>query len=493
MSELDIQREQRIAKLDSLRRRGINAYPNNFKPSMSFPEVLNRYKEYREEIATSERISLAGRIVAKREHGKTCFAHLLSEGAKLQIYIRKDRLRDMMYKEFMELDIGDIIGVEGPVFRTRTGELTLIVECFQLLAKSLRPLPEKWHGLKDIETRYRQRYLDLLTNIESRDIFILRGRIIKEIREFFDCTGFMEVETPMMQAIPGGAAAKPFKTYHNALNRELYLRIAPELYLKRLIVGGFTRVYELSRNFRNEGLSTEHNPEFTMLEFYMAYADYQDLMKLTERLFCLLAERIKGTLKFEYQGRLIDFTPPWRALTMQQALLEFSDLKEDDLNNKRLLKEMLNAEGVPLARNESCGKLLFKLFEHLVEPYLIQPTFIMDFPKDVSPLARLKDTEPDIVERFELYIAGKELANAFSELNDPLDQKERFLKQAEDAEDEDEKIIKIDEDYIQALEYGLPPAAGEGIGIDRLVMIFANVHSIREVIFFPQLRDIQKP
>jgi len=496
MSEFDIQRQQRLDKIEQLRRKGINPYPNDFSPSINIPKALDKYDGFKEDTELSETVSIAGRLLSKRGHGKTCFAHLIGEGARLQIYVRKDNLEEETFKQFIDLDLGDMIGVTGKIFRTRTGELTIMVEQFCLLAKSLRPLPEKWHGLKDIETRYRQRYLDLFSNPETRDIFILRSKLINLIREFFNHLGFIEVETPMMQAIPGGATARPFKTFHNALNRELYLRIAPELYLKRLVIGGFDRVYELNRNFRNEGLSTEHNPEFTMLEFYMAYANYKDLIQLTEKLFCELANKIKGTLSWEYQGKQLDFASPWKCLTLRESILEYTDLKESDLNDKSIIVQKIMNEDlimeVPLTGKESHGKLLMKIFETLVEPNLIQPTFIIDFPKDVSPLARSKDSKPDLVERFELYIAGKELANAFSELNDPIDQKKRFLQQVEEAE-ADGIVKKVDEDYVQALEYGLPPTAGEGIGIDRLVMIFANVPSIREVIFFPQLREIQRP
>ena len=496
MSEFDIQRQQRLEKVATLREKGTNPYPNDFRPSMRIPEVLERYHDCQDDSPSAESIAVAGRLLAKRGHGKTCFAHLLGEGARIQIYVRRDTLGEDVFKAFKDLDLGDLIGVNGKIFRTRTGELTLMIEEFRLLAKSLRPLPEKWHGLKDIETRYRQRYLDLFTNPETREIFLLRSRLIKAIRKFFDSMGFIEVETPMMQAIPGGAAARPFRTFHNALNRDLYLRIAPELYLKRLVVGGFDRVYELNRNFRNEGLSTEHNPEFTMLEFYMTYADYKDLIKLTETLFCGLAKEIKGSLTWEYQGNMIDFSPPWRCLNLRQAVLEYTDLKESDIEDQSLFFQKIKAQemlaDVPLTGKEGCGKLLMKTFETLVEPKLIQPTFIIDFPKEVSPLSRSKDSQPEIVERFELYVAGKELANAFSELNDPIDQKERFLHQVEDAEVEG-MVKRVDEDYIQALEYGLPHTAGEGIGIDRLVMIFADCPSIREVILFPQLRDIPNP
>ena len=495
MSELDIQREHRLNKVKDLRAKGIHPYPNDFHPSMSLPGVLENYKDYHEEKESPDTISIAGRLIAIRGHGKTCFAHILGDGAKLQIYTRKDILGEVNYNQFKDLDLGDLIGVQGKIFRTRTGELTLIVDEYRLLTKSLRPLPEKWHGLKDIETRYRQRYLDLFANPQTRDIFLMRTRLVRALRSFFDGHGFIEVETPMMQTIPGGATARPFKTYHNALNRELYLRIAPELYLKRLVVGGFERVYELNRNFRNEGLSTEHNPEFTMLEFYMAYANYEDLMKFTEKLFCELAQKIKGSMTWEYQGQQIDFSPPWKSLTLRESILEYSDLKGPDLDNKSILTSRMMAGDmpleIPLTGKESHGRLLMKAFEALVEPHLLQPTFITDFPKEVSPLARSKDAQPELVERFELYVAGKELANAFSELNDPIDQRERFITQIDDAEAEG-MVKNVDEDYIQALEYGLPPTAGEGIGIDRLVMIFADAPSIREVILFPQLREIQK-
>lgn len=496
MSEFDIQRQQRLDKILALREQGINPYPNDFRPSLRIAEVLEQYHDCRDESPSDESLAIAGRLLAIRGHGKTCFAHLWAEGASIQIYVRKDVLGEGIFAQFKDLDLGDLIGVEGKIFRTRTGELTLMIESFRLLAKSLRPLPEKWHGLKDVETRYRQRYLDLFTNPETREIFLLRSRLISFMRGFFEQMGFTEVETPMMQAIPGGATARPFKTYHHALDRDLYLRIAPELYLKRLVVGGFDRVYELNRNFRNEGLSTEHNPEFTMLEFYMAYADYRDLIRFTETLFCEMAKEVKGGLSWEYQGDMIDFSPPWACMSLSEAVLKYTNLEATDLEDKTILLRKIKAQDmladVPLSGKEGCGKLLMKIFEALVEPHLIQPTFIIDFPKEVSPLARSKDSLPEIVERFELYVAGREIANAFSELNDPVDQKERFLLQMQDAEAEG-MVKKVDEDYIQALEYGLPPTAGEGIGIDRLIMIFANASSIREVIFFPQLREIQRP
>ncbi|MGA1796423.1 MAG: lysine--tRNA ligase [bacterium] len=496
MSEFDLQRQHRLDKIEELRKAGGNPYPNDFRPSAGIPEVIEKNGSIGEGEESAETVAVAGRLVAKRGHGKTCFAHILGNGARLQIYARRDLIGDEQFAGFESLDIGDIIGVSGNIFRTRTGELTLMIKKCALLAKSLRPLPEKWHGLKDVETRYRQRYLDLLTNPQTREVFLMRSRIIRAMREFFDQRGFMEVETPMMQPLPGGAAARPFKTHHHTLDLDLYLRIAPELYLKRLVVGGFERVYELNRNFRNEGISTEHNPEFTMLEFYMAYADYQDLMTFTEELFGSLARGIKGCLAWEYQGVRLDFTPPWQRYTLREALCALSDLTERDLQDRSLLVKRYVAENpgidVKAAQREAHGRLLMKLFETLVEPRLMQPTFITDFPKEVSPLARSKDADPDVVERFELYVAGKELANAFSELNDPVDQRERFLRQVEDA-DEEGMVKRVDEDYVHALEYGLPPTAGEGIGIDRLAMVFADASSIRDVILFPQLREVQRP
>jgi len=496
MSEFDIQRQHRLDKIEDLRKAGMNPYPNDFRPSAGIPEVVEKYRNLGEGEESAETVAIAGRLVARRGHGKTCFAHVLGDGARLQVYARRDLIGEEHFKGFESLDVGDIIGASGRIFRTRTGELTLMITEFALLAKSLCPLPEKWHGLKDVETRYRQRYLDLLTNPQTRDVFLMRSRIIRAMREFFDRRGFMEVETPMMQPLPGGAAARPFKTHHHALDLDLYLRIAPELYLKRLVVGGFERVYELNRNFRNEGISTEHNPEFTMLEFYMAYADYTDLMRFTEELIGELAQGIRGGLSWEYQGVRLDFTPPWQRYTLRDALCALSDLTERDLRDRSLLIKRYAAENpgidINAAGRESSGRLLMKLFEALVEPKIVQPTFITDFPKEVSPLARSKDADPDVVERFELYVAGKELVNAFSELNDPVDQRERFLRQVEEP-DEEGMVKRVDEDYIQALEYGLPPTAGEGIGIDRLAMVFADASSIRDVILFPQLREVQRP
>jgi len=431
---------------------------------------------------------LAGRIVAIRRFGKAAFIHFQDDTGKLQAYFKQDKLGKEQYENFKLLDIGDIIGVEGKLFRTKTGELTISVERFKLLTKALRPLPEKYHGLKDIELRYRQRYLDLIVNQEVRERFIKRSKIIQFIRLFLVKKDFLEVETPVMQIIPGGALAKPFETFHQALGITLYLRIAPELYLKRLLVGGLNRVFELSRNFRNEGIDIDHNPEFTMLEFYQAYATYEDLMVLTQELISQLAEEILGTKKIVYQGKSIDLTPPWQCLDFLSSLKEIGLVPQQILADEQKTIAYATDLGVKLRPGEGVGKALTKLFDKLVEPKLIQPTFIIGYPIEVSPLARRNDKNPEITDRFELFIAGKEVANGFSELNDPEDQRARFVEQMAKRAAGDEEAHQIDEDYITALEYGMPPAAGEGIGIDRLTMILTNAPSIRDVILFPHLR-----
>jgi len=392
------------------------------------------------------------------------------------------------FQVFSRLDIGDIVGIRGRLFRTRTGELTVMVEEAELLAKSLRPLPEKWHGLTDLETRYRQRYVDLIVNPHCREIFIIRSRTVDFLRRFLTERGFLEVETPMMQPIPGGATARPFKTHHHTLDMDLYLRVAPELYLKRLVVGGLERVFEINRNFRNEGISTQHNPEFTMLEFYQAYATYRDLMELTEAMFSLLVQEIKGQMSVNYQGTRIDFQPPWKRLSIREGLIAYGELKEEDLEDRGKLLAYGKNLGLELEGNEPRGKIWVDLFEKLVEPHLLQPTFVTEYPIEDSPLARRNDQRSEFVDRFELYIFGREIANAFSELNDPQDQKLRFLEQAKAKARGDEETGLVDEDYIRALEYGMPPAAGEGIGIDRLVMLLTDSPSIRDVILFPQMR-----
>jgi lysyl-tRNA synthetase class 2 len=392
------------------------------------------------------------------------------------------------FQVFSRLDVGDIVGIQGRLFRTRTGELTLMVEEMELLAKSFRPLPEKWHGLTDLETRYRQRYVDLIVNPHSRDVFLIRSRTVDFLRRFLTQRGFLEVETPMMQPIPGGATARPFKTHHNTLDMDLYLRVAPELYLKRLLVAGLERVFEINRNFRNEGLSTQHNPEFTMLEFYQAYATYRDLMDLTEAMFSSLVQEIKGGTSLEYRGTRIDFQPPWRRLSIREGLTAYGQLKEEDLKNREKVLAYGKKAGLELKGDEPLGKVWVDLFEKIAEPNLIQPTFVTEYPIEDSPLARRNDQKPEFVDRFELYIFGREIANAFSELNDPQDQKARFLEQAKAKARGDEEAGLMDEDYLRALEYGMPPAAGEGIGVDRLVMLLTDSPSIRDVILFPQMR-----
>ena len=479
---------QRKRKLDDLQAEGFPPYPNTFRLSHSVEEINRLYGEKSEEElkGLGERFSLAGRLVRLNHFGKAAFGHIQDRTGRIQGYFRRDRMSPKGFQVFSRLDIGDIVGIRGSLFRTRTGELTVMVEEAGLLAKSLRPLPEKWHGLTDLETRYRQRYVDLIVNPHCREIFIIRSRTVDILRRFLTQRGFLEVETPMMQSIPGGATARPFKTHHHALDMDLYLRVAPELYLKRLVVGGLERVFEINRNFRNEGISTQHNPEFTMLEFYQAYATYRDLMDLTEGMFSSLVQEIKGQISLQYQGTRIDFAPPWKRLSVREGLTAYGGLKEDDLEDRGKLLAYGKDLGLELKGNEPRGKIWVELFEKLAEPHLLQPTFVTEYPTEDSPLARKNDQEPGFVDRFELYIFGREIANAFSELNDPQDQKSRFLEQAKARGEEETGLV--DEDYIRALEYGMPPAAGEGIGIDRLVMLLTDSPSIRDVILFPQMR-----
>ncbi len=481
--------QQRLKKLAEIGGFGISPYAGRFEVTASTQELVNRSAAASKEDLERERVtaSLAGRIVALRSFGKACFAHVQDGSGRMQLYFQKNTLGEDRFAVFKKLDIGDIVGVRGFLFRTKTGELTLDVEEFTLLAKSLRPLPEKWHGLTDVEIRYRQRYVDLIVNPDVKKVFIARTKIIQAIRTFLNARAFLEVETPMMQSIPGGATARPFRTHHNALSMDLYLRIAPELYLKRLLVGGFERVYEINRNFRNEGISTRHNPEFTMLEFYMAYADYRDLMTMTEEMISAVTQEVLGTKVVQSEGHEIDLSPPWKRLTYLDSLRE-AGIPEEVLTSEEKAREHARKLGANLKGGEPLGKLLNEIFEVLVEPKLVQPTFITDYPTDISPLSKKRVDDPRFVERFELFVVGRELANAFSELNDPLDQKERFQKQVAEREAGDDEAHQMDEDFIRALEYGMPPAAGEGIGIDRLVMLLTGSSSIRDVILFPQMK-----
>lgn len=488
MEEINELLEQRIKKLGELRQSGVEPFGSTYSAEDHASELHEKCNTLTKEALETDpvRCSLAGRIVAMRDFGKAAFAHIQDATGKMQVYFKKDMLGDQ-FPLLKKLDIGDIIGLRGKLFRTKTNELTVEVEDFMILTKSLRPLPEKWHGLKDIETRYRQRYVDLIVNPEVRQVFVKKSMIIKGIRDFLEAKGFIEVETPMLQPIPGGATARPFKTHHNALGVDLFLRIAPELYLKRLLVGGYERVYELNRNFRNEGISTKHNPEFTMLEFYIAYRDYHFLMSFTEELIPFIAEKTLGTLHVQYEDHVIDLTPPWPRIPMLDALVQ-KGVPREILHDIEKAKAWAKENGVAIEKGASLGKILDEIFKEKVEPELIQPTFIIDHPVELSPLAKRKLDNPDLVERFELFITSREIANAFSELHDPLDQKQRFLAQVEAKARGDEEAHSMDEDFIRALEYGMPPAAGEGIGIDRLVMLLTNSPSIRDVILFPQLK-----
>ncbi|MBM4134693.1 MAG: lysine--tRNA ligase [Nitrospira sp.] len=490
MDELNDQQQQRIKKLDALRELGVPPYGTKFDATDRAGRLTQLHGEKSKEALESERVvcRLAGRIVALRRFGKAAFAVLQDGADRLQVYLKKDLLTEQAYKVCEGLDLGDWIGVSGHLFRTKTNELTVEVAELTFLSKALRPLPEKWHGLTDVETRYRQRYVDLIANPSVHAIFAARSKIIAGIRAFLIEKGFLEVETPMMHPIPGGATAKPFVTHHNALGVDLYLRIAPELYLKRLIVGGFPRVFEINRNFRNEGISTIHNPEFTMLEFYVAYADYNDLIALTEELFSRLAREVLGSTTIEYQGTSLNLAAPWRRWSYRQAILEVNKLDERVLTDRAAALAAAKRLGIAVEDKAAHVDILNEIFEETVEPQLIQPTFITDYPIEISPLARRKDADPSLTDRFELYIAGREIANAFSELNDPLDQRQRFEAQDAQREAGDEEAHYLDEDFLRALEHGMPPTAGEGIGIDRLVMLFTNQASIRDVILFPQLR-----
>ena len=482
---------QRRAKLAELRQRG-NAYPNDFRRDALAARLHARYGNADKETLEAEqiRVKVAGRLMTRRVMGKASFAHIQDMSGRLQLYVRRDDLPEGVYADFKKWDAGDILGAEGVLFRTKTGELSVHVDGLRLLAKALRPLPEKFHGLADQETRYRQRYLDLVVNESTRETFRLRSRIVDHIRRFLTERDYLEVETPMMQAIPGGAVARPFITHHNALGMDLYLRIAPELYLKRLVVGGIERVFEINRNFRNEGVSTQHNPEFTMVEFYQAYADYHDLMDLTEILVRGLAQELLGTTTVSYLGETHDFGKPFARMTVKESILHYNaDVAEEDLSDLAAARAVAQRLRIPLKDTYGLGKVQIEIFEKTVEQRLKDPTFITAFPTEVSPLARRNDSDASVTDRFEFFVAGRELANGFSELNDPEDQAERFRQQVEEREAGDQEAMYYDEDYIVALEHGLPPTAGEGIGVDRLVMLLTDSPSIRDVLLFPHMRQ----
>jgi lysyl-tRNA synthetase class 2 len=482
MDELNDQMLIRRQKLEDWRDEGIDPYGHRYERTHVARDILNAFDELEGEI-----VSIAGRITAKRGHGKASFADLLDGSGTIQLFIRINTVGEELYTQYQRLDLGDVIGVVGSVFRTRQGEISVEIHEFSLLSKALRPLPEKWHGLKDVDLRYRMRYLDLIANPQVRDVFIARSRIIQGIREFLLKRGYLEVETPMLNVIPGGANARPFVTHHNALDMDLYMRIAPELYLKRLLVGGLEKVFEIGKNFRNEGISTKHNPEYTSVEVYEAYGDANTMMALTEELFAYLAELIGGTTRVEFQGNIIDLAPPWPRLTMLDAIKQYAgvDLRGlDDQEAVRVAKE----RGMEMPAGAGKAQAINEFFDNFVEPNLTGPVFITEHPVEISPLAKRKADDPTVTERFEPFIVGWEMGNGFTELNDPIDQKERFQEQVEQRKAGDDEAHMMDEDYIIALEHGMPPAGGLGVGIDRLVMLLTDSPSIRDVLLFPHMR-----
>ncbi len=487
---------QRRAKLTALRETSAaenkNAFPNDFRRDTTANELHQKYAEMDADALAAEpiHVSLAGRMMTRRIMGKASFAHIQDMSGKIQLYVTRDKLPEGFYNtQFKKWDIGDILGVEGFLFRTKVGELSVKVENIRLLTKAVRPLPEKFHGLSDQEVKYRQRYVDLIMSEESREKFRIRSAVVAHIRNFLISRQFLEVETPMMQTIPGGATAKPFTTYHNALSMELYLRIAPELYLKRLVVGGFERVFEINRNFRNEGLSTRHNPEFTMLEFYQAYADYNDLMDITEEMLRDLTQTVLGNTTVEYQGNSFDFGSPFVRMTIKESILHFNpDIVEAQLDDMDAAVKLAKDLGIEIKSIYGLGKVQIEIFEKTVEHRLMDPTFITAYPTEVSPLARRNDNDPFVTDRFEFFVGGREIANGFSELNDYEDQAERFKNQVAEKDAGDDEAMHFDEDYIVALEHGMPPTAGEGIGIDRLVMLLTDSPTIKDVLLFPHMR-----
>ncbi len=483
--DLTNERVARRKKLEDLRKEGINPYPNRFKRTHTIAQAK---EEFLKDESSHPKVKTAGRLMRKRVMGKLAFGNIKDENEQIQIMLKKDINENALNLFKKMIDLGDILGVEGEVIRTKTGEITVQVRDLMLLSKSIEPMPEKFHGLQDVELRYRKRYLDLMINDDTRKNFALRSQMIKEIRRFLDGRGFLEVETPMMHPIPGGASARPFITHHNALDIDLYLRIAPELYLKRLIVGGFEKVYELGRNFRNEGISTKHNPEFTMVEMYQAYADYEDMMELCEDLLESVVKKLKGTTKITYQGTELDFKKPFQRVKWKDALKEFAGVDVESIRDEKDAREVAEKFGIEVQKGTGKWKILQEVFEETVEEKLTGPVFVYEFPTEISPLAKRYEDNPEFTERFELFIAGDEIANAFTELNDPLDQAERFKKQAEERAKGDDEAMFYDADYIEALSYAMPPTGGMGIGIDRLAMIMIDTPSIRDTILFPTLR-----
>jgi lysyl-tRNA synthetase class 2 len=483
------ERQQRIEKLTAIRAAGLDPYPARFLSTHTVADALLAFAAS-EGQPESPPVRTAGRLMSIRAMGKATFAHIMDGTGRIQLYVRQDQVGEESYERYLKLfDIGDLVGVEGPVFQTRTLEVTIRVTSISLLAKALRPLPEKWHGLTDVEARYRQRYLDLLVNEKARNTFVTRTRLVSAIRRYLDERGFLEVETPVLQPVYGGAAARPFVTHHNELDADLYLRISDELYLKRLVIGGLDRVYEIGHDFRNEGVSTRHNPEFTQIEVYQAYADYNDMMCLTENVWHAVAMEVLGTAKVPFQGQELDFTPPWRRLRMRDAILEATGIDIAVCRDLDGLRQQIQERKLQLDWKPTWGQQIEELMKEFVEPHLIQPTFLLDYPLDISPLAKQKPDAPGFVERFEFFIGTLECGNAFSELNDPLDQRARFEMQGRQLQAGDEEAHPMDEDWIRALEYGMPPTGGLGFGIDRMAMLFTDNPSIREVILFPALRS----